>query len=113
MIALVSRGVIFLKADTETIPGFEQEGQAPFSYATRNGEHKLTSYWRMPDRLYDDAEELARWARDSHSVALRKAAGAAKPRPAKPGPAKSRPAKRALRPAKRAPRPAKRARKKR
>jgi DNA transformation protein len=112
MIALVSRGVIFLKADAETIPAFEQEGQAPFSYATRNGEHKLTSYWRMPDRLYDDAEELARWARDSHAVALRKAARVAKPRSAKPERAKperakserakSRPAKRALRPAKRA-----------
>jgi DNA transformation protein and related proteins len=112
MIALVSRGVIFLKADTETIPAFEQEGQAPFSYATRNGEHKLTSYWRMPDRLYDDAEELARWARDSHVVALRKAARTAKPRSAKPGraksvltksaTAKSRPAKRALGSAKRA-----------
>ena len=95
MIALVSRGVIYLKADAETIPVFEQEGQAPFSYATKNGEHKLTSYWRMPDRLYDDTEELARWARDAHAVALRKAARAAKPGPVKP-------AKRALRPAKRA-----------
>ncbi len=92
MIALVSRGVIYLKADAETIPVFEQEGQAPFSYATKNGEHTLTSCWRMPDRLYDDAEELARWARDAHAVALRKAARAAKPRPAK----------RALGPAKRA-----------
>jgi len=73
MIALVSREVIFLKADAETIPDFEREGLAPFSYATKNGEHKLTSYWRMPDRLYDDPEELARWARASHAVALRAA----------------------------------------
>jgi DNA transformation protein and related proteins len=73
MIALVSGGVIYLKADTETIPAFEQEGQAPFSYATKNGERKLTSYWRMPDRLYDDPEELARWARDAHAVARRAA----------------------------------------
>ena len=106
MIALVSRGVIFLKADAETIPGFEQEGQAPFSYATKNGEHTLTSYWRMPDRLYDDAEELARWARGAHAVALRKAAGKPQPRAAKRA---VHPAKRALRPAKRALRPAKRA----
>jgi DNA transformation protein len=75
MIALVSREVIYLKADAETIPEFEREGLAPFSYATRNGEHKLTSYWRMPDRLYDDAEELARWARGAHAAALRAAAG--------------------------------------
>jgi DNA transformation protein len=74
MIALVSREVIYLKADAETFPEFEREGLAPFSYATKNGEQKLTSYWRMPDRLYDDAEELARWARAAHQAALRAAA---------------------------------------
>ena len=63
MIALVARGEIFLKADSETIPAFERGGQKPFSYATKNGEHVLTSYWRMPERLYDEPEELARWAR--------------------------------------------------
>ena len=73
MIALVSREVIYLKADAETIPAFEREGLAPFSYATKKGEHKLTSYWRMPDRLYDDPEELARWARTAHAAAVRKA----------------------------------------
>ena len=94
MIALVtSDDVFYLKADDATIPAFEQEGLGPFSYATKNGEHTLTSYWRMPDRLYDDPEELARWARDAHAVALRKAATAAKPH--------ARTAKRALRPARR------------
>jgi DNA transformation protein len=81
MIALVSRAVIYLKADAETIPDFERESLAPFSYATRNGERKLTSYWRMPDRLYDDTEELARWARGAHAAALRAANRKAKPAP--------------------------------
>src|SRR5437660_631424 len=86
MIALVSREVIYLKADAETISAFEQEGLAPFSYATKNGEHKLTSYWRMPDRLYDDPEELARWARAAHEAALRKAARPKKPSKRKKAP---------------------------
>src|ERR1044072_5611738 len=73
MIALISREVIPLKADAETIPDFEREGLGPFTYATKDGEHKLTSYWRMPERLYDDAEELAQWARRAHAVALRAA----------------------------------------
>jgi DNA transformation protein len=73
MIALIARDVIYLKADSETIPAFEQEGLAPFSYATRNGEHTLTSYWRMPDRLYDDTEELACWASAAQAAALRRA----------------------------------------
>jgi DNA transformation protein len=74
MIALVSRETIYLKADAETIPDFEREGLAPFGYATKDGERKLTSYWRMPDRLYDDPEELARWARAAQAVAQRAAA---------------------------------------
>jgi len=88
MIALIARDVIYLKADGETIPAFEQEGLAPFSYATKNGEHTLNSYWRIPERLYDDAEELARWARTAHAVALR--AGA---RPARKAKRVARPAK--------------------
>jgi DNA transformation protein len=82
MIALVSREVIYLKADAETIPGFKQEGLSAFSYSTKNGEHKLTSYWRMPDRLYDDPEELAEWARRARAVAMRAAARKEKPRKA-------------------------------
>jgi DNA transformation protein and related proteins len=71
MIALIARDVIYLKADSETIPAFEAEGLDTFRYATRNGEHTLTSYWRMPERLYDEPDELARWARDAHAAALR------------------------------------------
>src|SRR5438046_10060729 len=93
MIALVSREVIYLKADAETIPEFEQEGLSPFSYATKNGEHTLTSYWRMPDRLYDDPEELARWAQDARAVALRTAAAKLRPRSAKRGLRPAKPAK--------------------
>ena len=32
------------------------------------------SYWRMPDRLYDDPDELASWARDALGAAQRAAA---------------------------------------
>jgi DNA transformation protein len=31
------------------------------------------SYWRAPDRLYDDPDELARWARDALAAAHRSA----------------------------------------
>jgi DNA transformation protein and related proteins len=98
MIGLVSRDVIYLKADAETIPAFEQEGLAPFSYATRDGERKLTSYWRIPDRLYDDTEELARWARTAHGAALRKAATPKKQLKKNAGGKGARPVRRPSRP---------------
>jgi DNA transformation protein len=93
MIGLVSDGVIYLKADGATIPEFEREGQAPFTYATKDGAHTLTSYWRMPERLYDDADELARWARDAHAVALR-ATAKPKKKPAKRAAEKAAPLRR-------------------
>ena len=73
MIALIAGGVVYLKADDRTIPSFEREGLAPFSYATKTGECTITSYWRMPHRLYDDVDELAEWARAALDVARRKA----------------------------------------
>jgi DNA transformation protein and related proteins len=71
MIALVVDGVIFLKADEETVPRFERESLAPFSYKTKDGRRTLMSYWRLPERLYDDPDELADWARQSMAVAQR------------------------------------------
>jgi DNA transformation protein and related proteins len=72
MIGLISDGDIYLKADEQTVPDFEREGLGPFTYGT----HKrvMTSYWRMPERLLDDTDELARWARNALGAARRFAA---------------------------------------
>jgi DNA transformation protein len=48
---------------------FEREKCEPFEYATKNGKRTLTSHWRLPDRLYDDADELAQWARQALAAA--------------------------------------------
>ena len=78
MFGLVSDGQIYLKADAATSKTFEREGCAPFEYGTRTGKRAVMSYWRLPDRLYDDPDELARWARTALSIAQRNAA--AKPK---------------------------------
>jgi DNA transformation protein len=71
MIALVVDGVIYLKADASFVPLFEREGQTPFSYKTRDGKRTLNSYWRMPERLYDEPDELTEWARLALAAARR------------------------------------------
>src|SRR4029079_10933186 len=71
MIALVVRGVIYLKADAQFVAEFEREGLGPFSYQTKDGSRTLNSYWRMPERLYDDPDELSTWARRSMEAARR------------------------------------------
>lgn len=108
MIALISRDVIYLKADTQTIPAFEAEGLAPFSYQRKGVTRTINSFWRMPERLYDDPDELAQWARRARDAALRvgvkkpkvaksRAARskAAAPKPSKPSPVKRHAAKKA------------------
>ena len=74
MFGLVSGGQIYLKVDATTVPCFEHEQCEPFEYSTKNGKRALTSYWRLPDRLYDDADELAQWARQALAAARRGAA---------------------------------------
>jgi DNA transformation protein len=74
MFGLVSDGQIYLKADADTMAAFERENCAPFQYATKGGKRAVMSYWRLPDRLYDDPAELAQWARLALGVARNRAA---------------------------------------
>ena len=69
MFALVHGGVIYLKTDAHNAPAFEREGLGPFTYLRRGEPASLSSYRRMPDRLYDDCDELAVWARAALAAA--------------------------------------------
>ena len=71
MFALVADGVIYLKADELSTPAFERENLSPFTYATKDGKRGVMSYRRMPERLYDDPDELATWARAALAAAQR------------------------------------------
>jgi DNA transformation protein len=88
MIALISRDVIYLKADERTIPAFEAEGLSPFSYQRKGSTRTINSFWRMPERLYDDPDELAQWARQAREAALRAGVKKSKPKAAQPKTAK-------------------------
>jgi DNA transformation protein len=71
MFALVADGVIYLKADELSTPAFERENLPPFTYATKDGTRGVMSYRRMPERLYDDPDELATWAHAALKAAQR------------------------------------------
>jgi DNA transformation protein len=71
--ALALRGGLYLRADDATIPRFEAEGSKPFSYQTRAKTVTVNSYWQLPERLYDDPEELTGWARAALAAAERAA----------------------------------------
>jgi DNA transformation protein and related proteins len=69
--ALALRGGLYLRADAQTIARFEAEGSKPFQYQTRAKTVTVGSYWQLPERLYDDPEELTGWARAALAAALR------------------------------------------
>jgi len=71
MFAILADGVIYLKADPGNSASFDRENLEPFTYATKDGKRGVMSYRRMPDRLYDDPQELAIWTREALAAARR------------------------------------------
>jgi DNA transformation protein len=71
--ALALRGGLYLRADEHSIARFEAEGSKPFQYQTKARTVTIASYWQLPERLYDDPDELAGWARAALVAAQRAA----------------------------------------
>ena len=76
--ALVDDDVLYLKADAATQSRYEVEGLGPFTYEGKTRPVAM-SYWRAPERLYDEPDEMADRARQAIAVA-RHAATKSKPK---------------------------------
>ena len=92
-------GEFYFKVDETSAPRFKSEGCKPFSYSQRRSGKvvMVNSFWQMPERLYDDPDELADWTRQAVAVALRlqlkkpkRSKGAVKRKPVKAAAAKSK-----------------------
>jgi DNA transformation protein len=86
--ALIDDGALYFRVSQMTRPAFEAEGSRAFSYATKNGTTELHSYWRLPERLLDDPDDLRDWAsaaisaaRDVQAAKEQKASGKSARRP--------------------------------
>ena len=69
--AMALRAGLIFRADEATIPRFAAEGAKPFQYSTAKKTVTVASYWHVPERLFDDPDELAGWARDALAAAQR------------------------------------------
>ena len=74
MFGLIADDVIYLKAGESNEADFVAEDLPPFTYQAGNGKRAIMSYRRMPDRLYDDPDELAQWASRALAAAMSKSA---------------------------------------
>ncbi|WP_088282471.1 TfoX/Sxy family protein [Ideonella sp. A 288] len=79
-VALIIEERLYLKADEQARPAFEQAGSEPFGYATRNGRRTVLAYWSVPDDAMESPALMQPWARLAMASALR-AANAKHPAP--------------------------------
>jgi DNA transformation protein len=61
--ALILRDQLYFKVDDGNRGAYQAEGLAPFSYQARGRTVELGSYWRVPERLFDDPDDMLQWAR--------------------------------------------------
>lgn len=61
---------IYFRTDAESIAGYKNGGGKPYTFTKRGGEFIVTSYWSLPERLYDEPDELAKWAKHAYAAAL-------------------------------------------
>ncbi|MHA1523973.1 MAG: TfoX/Sxy family protein [Alphaproteobacteria bacterium] len=88
MFALVADDVLYLKADADLAGQFKAQNMSQFVFTPASGKTIAMSYWRAPDILYDDSEQMADWAARSHRVAAKtKLAKKSRPGSEDPGPA--------------------------
>ena len=79
--ALVVRDVLHFKVDDSNRAAYEAAGSSPFTYEAKGRTVEIGSYWRVPERLFDDPDELVAWARAA-LAAGRRAAAQGKPKKA-------------------------------
>ena len=68
MFALIAYDTLYLKVDDSTIPDFEAEGSAPFTYEGKQKPIEM-SYWQCPERLFEDEDDMREWAGKSLAIA--------------------------------------------
>ncbi len=61
--ALILRDTLNFKVDDRNRAAYEAEGMAPFSYEARGKTVQVGAYWRVPERLLDEPDEMLEWAR--------------------------------------------------
>ena len=71
--ALILRDTLYFKVDADNRAAYQAEGSTPFRYQARGKTVEIGTYWRAPDRLLDDVDEMLAWARAALAAGRRAA----------------------------------------
>ena len=77
---IVAADELFFKVDDGNRGAYQAEELEPFSYEAAGQKRTIGAYWRVPERLFDEPDEMLEWARAA-LAAGRRAAGKKKPKP--------------------------------
>jgi DNA transformation protein len=74
MLAMVTENTLYFRVDDQNRAAFrEAEAFPPLNYA-KKGQTIDLAFWRAPERLFDEPDELMAWARAALAAAHRVAA---------------------------------------
>ncbi|MBL8642545.1 MAG: TfoX/Sxy family protein [Rhodospirillaceae bacterium] len=80
MFGLIAMDELYFKVDDSNRPDYEARKCQPFVYESKTKSISM-SYWRVPDDVLENPDDLKEWAMKAYDVALKKrSASVAKPR---------------------------------
>ena len=74
MFGMVTEDVLYFRVDSQNKEAFKEAESSPSLNYVKNGRTIDLSFWRAPDRLYDEHEELIAWSGAALAAAHRVAA---------------------------------------
>ena len=74
MFGMVTDNMLYLRVDDHNRAVFEEAGSVPPLNYAKQGRMIDLSFWRAPERLFDEPDELVTWARVALAAARRVAA---------------------------------------
>jgi DNA transformation protein len=71
MFAMVTDDTLYVRVDEKNRDVFKEAADSPPLNYTKKGETIDLSFWRVPERLFDEPDELLVWARAALEAARR------------------------------------------
>jgi DNA transformation protein and related proteins len=71
MFAMVTDDALYVRVDEKNRDVFKEAADSPPLNYTKKGETIDLSFWRVPERLFDEPDELLVWARAALEAARR------------------------------------------
>jgi DNA transformation protein and related proteins len=84
MLGMVTDNMLYLRVDAQNREAFKEAASSPPLNYEKGGSTIDLSFWRAPERLFDEPDELVDWARLALAAARRVAAKRGRAAPGRP-----------------------------